>query len=160
LLDLGDLAVPDPEPPCSERRHAALGRAVVLDHRRDERDLPRLDVRDDQPVAAPLFHAPPEAVADLEALAVLGEAHVARERQPRRIVRGDRVEITLDEALETRPVAGARLGAGALGGGRGGGKLRGEREARGEYGPCSHRFLLVLGSRPRRAARAAYGIDR
>src|SRR5690606_27202973 len=78
--------------------------------------LPRFLVRDEQAVAALRLHAAPMAVADLEALAVLRVAHVARERDRPRIVRNDGIEIAIDHALETLPIARGLLRAGGRAG--------------------------------------------
>ncbi len=71
----------------------------------EERHLAGRNVGDEQAVFAFRTHRVPQAVADHESLAVFGELHALRERYCRRLVRRDRIEITIDETFETRAVA-------------------------------------------------------
>src|SRR5262249_9390745 len=82
---------------------------VFFVHRADERDLASVDVRHEQSVLAFRFHAAPQRVADRQALAVLGEARVLRERRGAGIVLHESVEVAVDETLETRTAGGRRL---------------------------------------------------
>src|SRR5690606_18215105 len=105
LLGLDDASVANLEPQRDQRRRFLLGIAMVLVDRSDDGDLPRLDVADEEAIVALRLHRVPQPVADLEALTVLGEARVRRERHLARVVVDHRVEITLDEAFETGSIA-------------------------------------------------------
>ena len=77
-------------------------------------DLLGRHVADEQAVASLRSHAAPEAVADLEPLAVLGEADVARHRQRAGVVVDERIHVAIDPALEAGAVASLGRGLGAM----------------------------------------------
>ncbi len=110
LLDLGDLAVVHPQPQRNQGRLPALRLTAVLLYRADERDLAGRRVADEQSIRPLGAHAPPEPVADVQPLAVLGEPHVLGERHRARIIVHDGVEIAVDPVLEAAAITLLRRG--------------------------------------------------
>ena len=93
-LDLGDSArLLDAEPRDEHRR------LVAFADRAHEHGLAALDVGELQRVAAAAGRRVPQAVVEVQALAVLGELHVARERQARRVVGDDGFDVHVEKAL-------------------------------------------------------------
>src|SRR5690606_32801836 len=90
----GDLPVLDLEP---RRKHRRQPR---FDDARIEVDAARLRVREDQLVLAERIGRGPQRVADRELDAVLGIAHVRRERHARRLTVDERIEEPLGELAE------------------------------------------------------------
>ncbi len=104
-LDFDNLLARDFEPQRDQRGRGLRRIRVLLVHGSKQHDLARLDVAHEEPIRPLRFHAAPKAIADRKTLAVLRVAHVARERRRARIVLDQRIEVAVDEALETAAVA-------------------------------------------------------
>ncbi len=108
-----DLA--DPAGRLDVQAHGDEGLAAAFLHRAEEAGLLGLGIEEIEFVVAAGLDRAPEPVAKLQLLAVLGELDVARQRQPRGIVRHQGVQIAVDEAVQARPLAGRRHDVGRLG---------------------------------------------
>ena len=98
------------------RRRAIIGGRLLLADAAEERDFAGFDVGDEEAVGSLPVHGVPQAVAEFELLAVLGEFGVLGDGRFGGIVRDDRVEIAVDEGFEAGAVAGAGLGLRGEGG--------------------------------------------
>ncbi len=102
VLHLGDLAVRDLEPETEDRRYA-----VLLDHG-ETADAAALRLGDEIAIGPDLGRDPPDAVGQVELLAVLGVFRARGDRRLGRVMGHHGREILLDEAEQALPVAGLR----------------------------------------------------
>jgi len=78
---------------------------VLLD-RSEVAHLAGLGIGEIQLVGSERDSLAPHAIAQLQLLTIFGVAGVARKRELRRIVRGQRVQVLIDESFKARPVTG------------------------------------------------------
>jgi hypothetical protein len=79
--------------------------AVLIQHAH-ESHLAGLGIGEIELVAHERDVGTPHAVVELQGLAVFGVARVLGQRQLGRIVRGQRVQVLINESFQTRPVGG------------------------------------------------------
>ena len=103
--------IPDSQPQ-GHQHLRALGRfAVVLLDGAEEGHLPGARIGDEQAVMPLRMHRAPQAIPDRQLLAVLGVTHPRCQRHLGGIMREQRVEVAIDEALEAGAIAARRLRA-------------------------------------------------